>query len=36
MGIDVLVRFYPWKGCVQMMRKQQADAILDVGKNEAR
>lgn len=36
MGIDVQVRFYPWKRCVQMMREQQADAILDVGMNEAR
>lgn len=36
MGIDVLIRFYPWKRCVQMMRAQQADAILDAGMNEAR
>ncbi len=36
MGIDVLVRFYPWKRCVQMMRDQQADAILDAGMSQAR
>ncbi|SLM31400.1 conserved hypothetical protein [Desulfamplus magnetovallimortis] len=36
MGYAVDFKLYPWKRCIHMIEKQQADAILDISRNAER
>lgn len=36
MGYEVDFQFLPWKRCVEMIKTQQADGILDISRNEER
>lgn len=36
MGIKASVEFFPWKRCINMVRNQEADAILDISESAER